>query len=676
MKKRSVKNKIVAVLLSLGVCAGSIGALAACGDKGARISVDFSAVDGTLPQNLKKIDMFNPTWTFMGEADGTLDPAALGTLSGINELKPDNFRIDLMFGNEQNGIGKPIGRNGGSGGSDEEWDLAREFIDACKESGVSPYLAAVGTPAYATKEGDDLDFRNVPDPKRYYEFCYNVADYLKRNGIYATLETWNEPDLEGNVYWLGSTEEWINAVITAAKAYYDANEFSSVVSAGIARPLKFINEPATLGGETTTGWDYFFGTSAARGAMPDGFSWHFYGPSDGDLEGDYTSGTGENNFTYQINEVRKAFERTAKTCDVRKVQQHLTEYHPVSNDFYGGKSQMNDTYERVWAFYDAIERINEASDVTRVSWPMWIASEQFGLFEPYLAVNPVYHALWAYGRLPVNRVKTSGDGNETVGVMAGADSLRAGAIVYNRALKETQTVTIDWKNLPFEAESCTVYGILPDYYVKRLPNKTPEVYLAIKKPKNKGGVTLEIPVNGAYYIEFNTAESKSELDKTANIGQLMKKEYCYTERGDGKPFADVFNGSFAAYLGMLDNDEGEASVAVITSGANKLGKLDFAVETYGELAAGENAALGVRVDYHTADGFVKSVKIAVGGFTSDPELPFGTREKADESHIFGAGGKYSLDLNANAPENWDGIIEISYFIKNAGSGALAKFTAA
>ena len=61
MKKRSVKNKIVAVLLSLGVCAGSIGALAACGDKGARISVDFSAVDGTLPQNLKKIDMFNPT---------------------------------------------------------------------------------------------------------------------------------------------------------------------------------------------------------------------------------------------------------------------------------------------------------------------------------------------------------------------------------------------------------------------------------------------------------------------------------------------------------------------------------------------------------------------------------------------------------------------------------------
>lgn len=674
MKKRSVKNKIVAVLLSLGVCAGSLGTLAACGDKGTRISVDFSAVDGTLPQNLKKTDMFNPTWTFMGEADGTLDPAALGTLSGITELKPDNFRIDLMFGNEQNGIGKPIGRNGGSGGSDKEWDLAREFIDACRTNGVSPYLAAVGTPAYATKQGDDPDFRNVPDQKRYYEFCYNVADYLKRNDIYATLETWNEPDLEGNVYWLGSTEEWINTVITAAKAYYDANEFSSVVSAGLARPLKFINEQVTLGGELTTGWDYFFKTSAESGAMPDGFSWHFYGPSDGDLEGDYTSGTGENNFTYQLGEVRKAFDKTSKTYDIRKVQQHLTEYHPVSNDFYGGKSQMNDTYERVWAFYDAIERINEASDVTRVSWPMWIASEQFGLFEPYLAVNPVYHALWSYGRLPVTRVKTSGDG-DNAGVLAGADSLRAGAIVYNRALKETQTVTIDWSGLPAGTETCTVYGILPDYYVKRLPDKTPEVYKTVKKPKDKGSITLEIPVNGAYYIEFNTAENKSELDRTANIGNLIKKEYCYTDRGDGKPFADVFNGSFNAYLGMLGSDEGEASAAVITSGANKIGKLNFSVKTYGELTPGENAALGVRVDYHTAEGFVKSVRISAAGFTSEPDLPFGTCERSDENHVFGANGKYSLDLAANAPGNWDGIIEISYFIKNAGSGALAKIIA-
>ena len=47
-----------------------------------------------------------------------------------------------------------------------------------------------------------------------------------------------------------------------------------------------------------------------------------------------------------------------------------------------------------------------------------------------------------------------------------------------------------------------------------------------------------------------------------------------------------------------------------------------------------------------------------------------------QSRFILGSGKYSLDLNANAPENWDGIIEISYFIKNAGSGALAKFTAA
>ena len=83
----------------------------------------------------------------------------------------------------------------------------------------------------------------------------------------------------------------------------------------------------------------------------------------------------------------------------------------------------NDTYEQVWAFFDSILRINEASDITRVSWPMWLSSGQFGLYETDYAVNPVYHALWSYARLPVDRVPASTE-NEAVGLIAGADSQR------------------------------------------------------------------------------------------------------------------------------------------------------------------------------------------------------------------------------------------------------------
>lgn len=662
----------ISLALACFMSVSTVSFLSACTDKGTVFSVDFSQKDGSLPQNLKKIDMFNPTWTFMGEADGTFDPSALNTLNGIQQLKPDHFRIDMMFGNEQNGIGKPIGRNGQSGLSDDEWSLAREFIDCCQENGVTPYLVMVGTPSYATKDGDDVDFRNVPDLDRYYEFCYNAADYLKRNDIYAVLETWNEPDLEGNTYWLGSAQEWIDTVVTGAGAYYDANIFSTVISPGIARPLQFIQEKEIFNGEEMTGWDYFWESSAENDALPDGFSWHFYGPSDGDLEGDYINEGGTGNFNYQLNELRGAFNKTSQTMDLRKVQMHLTEFHPVSNDFFGGKSQMNDTYEQVWAFYDSILRINEASDVTRVSWPMWLSTDQFGLFEEYLAVNPVYHVLWTYGRLPVDRIHVVND-SEKVGILSGADSQRAGIIVYNRSLNERQQVTINWSSLPFEADECTIYRIDPEYYTQRLPEKMPEIYKTINRVKERGSETLDIAVKGAYYIEFNTSATMSELDKTVNVGKLLKKEYYYAERGDNLPYADIFNQSMNAYVGMAGEEEGEAGVAVILGEMNKNPSLTFRYETWGELAAGESSSLGVRVDYHTAEGFSNAVYISLEGFEYNMLAPFGTGRVAEQSLLFDDSNKCTLDLKQYAPKNWDGVVEISYLIRNAGAGSTAKF---
>ena len=41
---------------------------------------------------------------------------------------------------------------------------------------------------------------------------------------------------------------------------------------------------------------------------------------------------------------------------------------------------------------------------------------------------------------------------------------------------------------------------------------------------------------------------------------------------------------------------------------------------------------------------------------------------------FGNKGTYSFALAENAPEAWDGIVEISYLIKDAGVGVTAKFT--
>lgn len=674
MKKHYLKTaSLVALSILLLTIPASV--LTSCASvKGDTMNIDFSKKDGTLPMNLKKIDMFNPTWTFMGQADGTFDPAAINTLNGVNVLKADSFRIDMMFGNEQNGIGKPIGRNGQSGGSTNEWSLAIQFIRKCQENNISPYLVMVGTPSYATRDGDDLDFRNIPDYDRYYEFCYNTADFLKRNNIYATLETWNEPDLEGNIYWLGSTEEWIKTVVTGANAYYAANPFSSVISPGIARPLQFIQDMQNFNGTSKTAWEYFWNLSENVNAVPDGFSWHIYGPSDGDLEGDYTNADGSGNFSYQLNVIRKAFQDYSNGAVLSKVQQHLTEFHPVSNDFWGGKSVTNDTYEQVWAFYDSILRVNEASDITRVSWPMWLSTDQFGLYEGNYAINPVYHVLWTYARLPVDRVSASSS-NESVNLIAGADSQRAGVIAYNRSIKKSQTVTIDWKNIPFDVDSYTVYRIDPQYYTQKLSNTVPEIVKTVNNPKATGSETIEIPVKGAYYIEFNSAAQGAELDKDNTIGTLIKKEYYYADRGDNLPFADVFNESMNVYVGMLGEDTGEAGAAVILGELESKKTLVFDYEVWGEPTAGEDSTLGVRVDYHTTDGFKQSVLMTVGGLGFNMTVPFGTEKPADSCVLMGndLAGSYSFDLDKYAPEDWDGIIEVSYLIRNAGAGTAAKF---
>ena len=56
-------------------------------------------------------------------------------------------------------------------------------------------------------------------------------------------------------------------------------------------------------------------------------------------------------------------------------------------------------------------------------------------------------------------------------------------------------------------------------------------------------------------------------------------------------------------------------------------------------------------------------------------VPFGTEKAADECLPMGDGasGTYIFELKKNAPEDWDGMVEVSYLIRNAGKGATAKF---
>ena len=136
----------------------------------ADMSVDFSARNGQVVQNLKKVDMFCPNWYFLGEErTQSLDGASLETLQDIGQMHSDNLRFDMMF--QQNGIGNAIGYDRNSDGSSElEWKLVDRFLDKVAEQDIAPFIIMVGTPLYAAQEENGTlkeGYGVTPDLERY-----------------------------------------------------------------------------------------------------------------------------------------------------------------------------------------------------------------------------------------------------------------------------------------------------------------------------------------------------------------------------------------------------------------------------------------------------------------------------------------------------------------------------
>ena len=81
------------------------------------------------------------------------------------------------------------------------------------------------------------------------------------------------------------------------------------------------------------------------------------------------------------------------------------------------------------------------------------------------------------------------------------------------------------------------------------------------------------------------------------------------------------------------------------------------------------------MDYQTGNGYTKSVYYALDGYDRDLILPFGTKANANEIvAVEGLEGSFRVDLAAKAPADWNGIVSITYLIKDAGLGATEKFT--
>ncbi len=666
-----MKNKWFTVFLSACLL---LPAVCGCASQTKTVDVDFGVKDGMAVQNLKKFDNFTSTWAWVGEQTGTTDPNTLNMVPALDEIKAESLRFDLFMG--YTGLGYEIGRGSDKkGDTDAEYAQTMQLIDMLTKNNVAPYVEYFAAPEYCA-----ANWKKVDDYAKWEELCRNMAAYFKNKGIRLSAhEIWNEPDFNG-AFFSGDWVDYINTYIAAAKGIRAADPDALVVGMSAALPQELCYKKTTVKDDGEKSAYRRFIERTYEEYMPDAVSWHYYGRQ-GQISGRQDE---YENFSSYLKAMRSSLQGYqdgthadladgVKYPKLETVQQHLNEF----NIFQPSMDAIYQTVEMLPGMFYAFDDLLAATDVTRVSWASLVGEKNGKLSYDLIDGQsyqryPAYHALWMYGHLPVDRVKAD-LGNKNLGTMAGVDAHRAGLIVYNRS-GDGQSVRVNLKNLPFEKGNLDVYLVDDEHYSYTTQNAPLKVRSRENAETEGMEIRMNLKPNSAYYIEVNDVTGKSDTDDYVKMGDLVRRDYWYPERGDNKPYADLHENSLTAHVGMADNASGKSAMALTVDNMKQYAGLTVNYETWGEASRSERSVIGLKVDYRKEDGSYQSGKLyTVGEFGYNLAAPFGSKSAASEVvSMGGLNGKYTLNFT-DAPADWDGRIVVTYMIQDAGRGATTKF---
>ena len=697
MKRKSIMFTILATMFTLSACGDSVAkgveyinpysdyySVRYNTDTSPDMVIDFSSRDGASIQNIKKIDMFAPTWNFV--SGDTVNYATLEQLKYLPELKSESFRMDMAFG--AGGLGDSKEVNKGIIKSDSSWTAVNEFVKTLNSNGTLPYFAMLGVPEFARADGGS--YKSYPNMNVYEQFCSDVASYFKEKNQRVIYETWNEPDLDSYTFWTDGMQLFVDMNVAEASAFKKGNPDAYVVEGGLCWPIKFCKDyVSSLEG---TLWDYYMKKTEEAGNHIDAFSWHYYGDSSGRVEGCEDE---SDNFSYWKNSIRAAINQDNEKYDLYTMTQHCTEF----------ATSAYQTSELVACglipnIYETIDVAYASTDISRFSWACYFIDSPFSIINPYSwQKTPAFYVLWSVGRLPLAQANVTVDKgiDETFGWRTGVDEHRAGAIVYNKTLNKTYTITekyiqdakdsrdisVQLKNVPFDAKSVKVYLIDNEHVAYTTASDKPYLIMNLENEQIKDGdvtIDLKIPGNAACYIEIDDGKGISELDETSNLeSHIVRKDYYYEERADLMPYADMYENSFDVSLGMLDNETGKTALMVTLDNMSEFNALQLEYDIFGNFTGeNDNKAIGVRVDYHTESGYVNSCdyywRNYKNGFSYNG---WGTGNKANTARSFSneENGTYTIPLMQNAPDGWNGRVQLTYYMVNAGKNVSAVFSA-
>lgn len=668
------------------------------------ITIDFSDKLGSQVQNTKKIDVFSPTWNFIYSYG--LNYEAVDTLEYLQDFKAESLRFDMMFGGSggigDSGKGESKYVNGGDILNSKSWVLVDGLSDALAANDVLPYYVMVGVPEYV-QNGSSI---NYPQDTYFTDFCVKAAQYFKNSDRRVIYETWNEPDLNNTSYFSGTATEFAQLNCKAAAYYKKGNADAYVVEGGLCWPKT--TYPAS--------WSTWISETKAYQNHIDALSWHFYGDKDGNLNyGSDSGSTDKGDLLNYCNFIWNYLNDDSYGYDFHTTTMHISEFSPAKTFGNNYPNEVQVSY--ISKIYDAIRQIKEVPDVTRVSYGCWLFDKQeFTMIDPYSYIKyPVYNVLWSNGRLPLAPVAVTNNVSSDFYVNTGIDSHRAAAVIMNNDYNSSnpngdarvdaytssntntkKDVTVLLKNIPDDAKNIKIYLIDAEHTSYSTNDDKPYLIMdlpstQVKTPNMKFNFT--IPENAAFHIEISdgTTDENGELIcetdiRSALYDHVVRKDYYYEDHRQNMPYGDIYEAAQKVSLTMMNNNSGKAAVMVTYDDMNEFTTLKLDWDLWDLGTAQSNKGIGVRIDYQTSSGYVSPKYYYYGDYNNcfyynytqaDANgYTWGTGAPSVSGVSFGSAlnGSYTIPLAANAPSGWNGRIQITYYMMDAGANANAVFT--
>ncbi len=596
------------------------------------VSVDYSRWE-EFPL-VKKFGVYQTPWVRQVELNRDLPKLA--------DLESRAIRYEMCWGNDY-ACGEPS-----ISGTKENWKYNFTRYDRMYEQMRKNTQALIVSQGYSPNIINNGDRRNPPtDWDVWAQINADWSTHWKdKSHGNLFVEVWNEPDCFGNLFFLGTQQDYFDIYKYAAPAIREANP-----DVKVGGPVSAENS-----------WHKPFMDFVKANSLPIDFvSCHAYG----------TPG-------WQFSTVHDVL----KSVNNKEAEILMTEFAP----FFTGAPIASDgpveKAEHAMRFFNVVPEFLSTIDLTYVTWAQYIdvvdgeghtlvGGDKMGLLDGSTGKRKaIYNAFKLYGWMPAQRAAVTTD--TSLQGLASKDDNCVCAVLWNNSTR-TMPFNITLREIPF------AQGHIEVYRIDEAHNSWYETRNDGLAPDYEGEITIEggekelsgiLNKRGVWFVRIMADKEKSSFE-AVDMGHLVRTHQYYPDgRESTNPYAWFDAKTWTASLSLNQKARGRAVMAVTVD--NLPDVIHVSSRNSGNLSPiDRNAALCLQVNYQTAEGYTKRVDYSATDITTRRQyVTWGVRQATEVIQVDDF-ADFDIPLKANAPEGFTGRVIITFDLSSMGQGAKA-----